>query len=438
MSLDGALDAATSALQAQSKALSIISDNIANSSTTGYKAVDVSFSSLLAGASTTTSDTTGGVTASGQQNLYAQGLVSSTNTSTNMAINGNGLFVVSSGTASASTTYAYTRDGDFGTDSNGYLTENGYTLMGWPTDSTGAVSASDMNTTAGLQAINVDRYSSSAAPTTAVTAAANLPADATAGSSYTTSIEVYDSLGTAEEVPVTWTKGTVANEWTMSIGNPTDASTGASSGTIGGITSYTIDFNSDGTLGTISYDSGGTATTVSAPTITVASWSDGANTTTDGSITLDLGTSGKSDGLTQYATGETDPTVNPTITKNGIAYGTLKSVSIGSDGTVSATYSNNQSVAIYKVAVATFANEDGLQAESNNVYEETSASGSYRLNIAGQDGAGSIEGSALEGSTTDTSSEFSQMIVAQQAYSAASSIITTDKDMFTALMNAVG
>jgi len=429
--MDAALDAATSALQSQAKALSIISDNIANASTTGYKAVGTDFASLITGETTNTTNATGGVTATAQQNIGVQGLISSTNTATDMAIDGNGMFVVTDGLGGQ--TY-YTRDGSFQEDSNGYLEVNGYYLQGWSTDSSGNITASNTNSTSGLEAINLNRYSSDAAATQNVTLQANLPADATAGATFSTSLELYDSLGVGENVSVTWTKSsTNSNEWTMTINNPTNSSTGAQSGTVGGSTSYTVDFNSDGTLASIT-DSSGTA--VSAATVTVSSWDDGAAADP---ITLDLGTSGGTDGLTQYASGETDPQINvENITKDGVAYGTLSSVSIGTDGTVTAKYSNGQSMAIYKVAVATFENADGLAAKSGDVYGQTSASGNYTLHVAGQDGAGTIEGSSLEASTTDTSTEFSKMIVAQQAYSAASQIISTDRQMFQNLMTAMG
>jgi flagellar hook protein FlgE len=435
MSLDGALEAATSALQAQAKALSIISDNLANSSTTGYKAVDVTFAALVSGESTSTSDTTGGVTASAVQDINALGLISSTDASTNMAIDGNGLFVVSDGLGGQ---IYYTRDGAFSTDAAGYLTVNGYYLMGWPTNSSGDITATDDNTTSGLEAINVDEYSTSAEATQNVTLSANLPADATAGFTTVTSLEAYDSLGEEQDIPVTWTKTSTDNEWTMTVGNPVSASSDDQSGTVAGVTSYTIDFNSNGTLGSISYDSSGTTTTVSTATITIGSWNDGANTTTDGNISLDLGTAGSADGLTQYASDETTPTVDiKGESQDGLAYGTLDSVSVSSNGTVTATYSNGEEIPIFKVALATFENVDGLAANSDGVYEETTDSGTYTLNVAGTGGTGTIEGSALEGSTVDTSTQFSQMIVAQQAYSAASQIVSTDRSMFDALMQAM-
>lgn len=429
--MSAALSAATSALLAQSKALSIISDNLANTSTTGYKALDTSFADLVTATSNSSATASGGVTATTVQNVYAQGTIGSTDVSTNMAINGDGLFVVS-GTTDGSTGYAYTRDGGFTKDDEGYLTENGEYLMGWPTDSTGAVTASNTTSVAGLTAINVDEYSSYAKATENVTLQGNLPADATVGASFSSSLETYDSLGEEEDIPVTFTK-TASNTWTLTLSNPTNAS-GDQSGTIGGTSSYTLSYNTDGSLASITDASGNS---VSSVTATVASFSDGASTDTP--ITVDIGKTGTISGLTQYTSGATTPSLTVSKTsQDGVAYGTLSSVSIATDGTVSATYSNGASVPIYKVAVATFTNENGLAAESGNLYTQTATSGAYTLHVAGQGGAGTIQGSSLEGSTADTTTEFSKMIQAQQAYSAASQIISTDRSMFQSLISAVG
>ncbi|HVY99749.1 MAG TPA: flagellar hook protein FlgE [Dongiaceae bacterium] len=431
MGLGAALDSAVSALQAQSKALSIISNDLANSSTIGYKSVGTSFTSLLTEETSATTYSAGGVIASATQNVGAQGLIASTSASTNVAVNGSGLFVV---TADKDTSDVFfTRNGEFSADSDGYLVNNGYYLMGWTTDSDGNVESSNVNSVDGLEPININRYTTSAAGSTEVTLKANLPADADDGDSFTTSVSVYDSLGVSQDVPLTWTKSTTTeNTWTLTIGNPTDPSTGDQTGTIGGSSSYTITFNTDGTLASVT-DSGGNA--VDQATITVSSWNDGAAA---GDVTLSLGTAGSADGLTQYASGSDDPSIDiKSATTDGVAYGTLKSVSIGDDGTVTANYTNGQSLPIYKIAIATFANVDGLKAQSDNVYQMTAESGSYTLHVAGEGGAGSVVGSSLEQSTVDTADEFSRMIVAQQAYAAASQVITTSNTMFNDLMQAM-
>jgi flagellar hook protein FlgE len=431
MSIGSALWSAVSALQAQSQQLAIISNNLANASTTGYKSVNAAFANLVSGTSSSNAAATGGVIASARQNVYAKGVIQPTGISTNVAIDGNGFFVVTYNN-DVSQTY-FTRDGNFDTDDQGFLTNNGYYLMGWPTDKNGNATSFDVNSTAGLQAINVNRFTTMAAATTKLSLQANLPADADGGDSFTTSMSVYDSLGVAQSIPVTWTKSdTNANEWTMTIGDPTDPSTGEQTGTIGGNTSYTVSFNSDGSLNSIT-DAAGDA--VDAPTITIASWGDGAAPTP---ITLSMGTSGKVDGISQFASGSSDPDVDvKRIDKDGVAYGRLTGVDISDDGIVSAVYDNGQQLPIYKIPIATFPNGNGLAIMSNNVYQMTSDSGTYTLHTGGEGGAGKIDGGSLESSNVSTADQMSLMIVAQQNYAAASQVITTSNTMFNDLIQAV-
>jgi len=423
MGLLGAMNSAVSALDAQSTQLSLISNNLANSSTTGYKTVSASFSDVLSGLSTTSSYDGGGVTGTSNQGVTTQGTIATASSSTDLAIDGSGMFVVKDAGGS---TY-------FTPDSSGNLVLNGtYTLQGWALDTDGNIESTDTTSVSGLTAVNVDRYATSAEASSTVTLQANLPADATAGSTFTSSVSVYDSLGTSQTIPMTWTKSSTSNEWTVTLSNPTDSS-GNQSGTIGGTSSYTVDFSSDGALSSITDSNGNTVT---SPTITVSNWDDGASTSSG--VTLDLGTSGSTTGLTQYSSGSTSPGIDvESDTQDGYAYGKLDSVAVGTDGTVTATYSSGQELAIYKVPVATFADEDGLAAQSGNVYTATQTSGSYSLATAGTSGAGSIDGSSLEDSTVDTSTQFSLMITAQQAYSAASQVISTANSMYTTLLDAV-
>jgi flagellar hook protein FlgE len=430
MSIGSALNSAVSAINAQSKALAIISNNLANASTTGYKTVSTNFYDLVTDSAASSTLDSGGVVATASQNVNSQGNIVSTTTSTNVAIDGTGFFVVTYND-DTSQTY-FTRDGSFDEDSSGYLVNNGYYLMGWPTDSDGNITSSNTNSTSGLEAINIDKYSTSAEATTSTTLKANLPADAAVGDTFDTSITVYDSLGVAQSVPVTYEK-TAANTWTMTLSNPTDPTDATTTtGTIGGNTTYTISFNSDGTLSGIT-DSTGAA--VTDPTITVSSWDDGAAAS---SISLVAGTSGEADGLTQYASGSDDPQVEiQSVTSNGFAYGHLTGVTISKDGTVTASYDNGQTLPIYKIAVATFPNSDGLQVKSDNVYAMTGDSGSYTLHIAGDGGSGKIDGSSVEESNVSTADQLSLMIVCQQNYSASSQVISTCKTMFDDLIQAV-
>lgn len=418
MSLTGAMNAAVSAMQAQSTALSIISNNLANVSTTGYKASSASFSSLLT-SSGSASSSSGGVTVAKSQNILASGTLVESSVSTNIAVDGDGFFAVTSGDGSE---VYYTRNGSFTVDDDtGYLTNNGYSLLGWPTDADGNVVGGTTGTN--LETIDTDTLTGYAAATTSATLKGSLPADAT--SSLTSELTLYDSLGTSYTLEVTWTKSTTDdNTWSMSFGDLTDGDGNTVTGaTVTGAS--TITFNSDGTL-----------KSPETTTLAISGLTDGAS---DLSVTLDLGTAGASDGISQYTpdSSSTSTTVDISCEGNGCAYGTMSGVTIDEDGTVYANYSNGESISIYKIPLATFSNSNGLTEMSNSVYSASTSTSGATYHFANSDGVGAIKDYELEESTTDTNTEFSSMIAAQQAYSSASQVISTAKDMFDSLLSAV-
>jgi flagellar hook protein FlgE len=419
MSLSAAINAAVSALNAQSSALALVSTNLANSSTTGYKASDASFASLLAGDSTS-SGGAGGVSVSTVSGISTQGLLTSSTVATNVAISGNGMFAVAD-SADSNQLY-YTRNGSFSIDSDGYLISNGYYLQGWPTDADGNVIGG--TTASNLEAVDTNAVSSIAGATSLVEMSATLPAEAAVGDTFTSEFEIYDSLGTASIVSVTWTK-TAQNEWNATFADPVLASD--TSQTIGDVTStaITISFNGDGTLA---------GTNPSPPTLEISDWATGA---ADSAIALDMGDAGTATGLSQYASGKDAPSVSLKTVQDGLAYGSLKSINVGDDGTVYAAYSNGEQRAIYKIAVATFPNVDGLSAMTGGIYAQSSESGVATYKISGVDGAGTIYGGQLEASTTDTNVEFSRMMAAQQAYSGAAQAMSAANDMYDTLMSAI-
>jgi len=417
MSLSGALNSAVSALSAQSTALAMISDNIANASTYGYKTVSASFESLLTGTSASTYSS-GGVAVGTLSNISMQGLLTSSTTSTNMAIDGNGFFVVTTGTGSTNT--SYTRNGQFSVDESGYLTNGEYYLKGWPTDADGNVTGG--TTASALQSINTNSVSSIAAATTEMSMQANLPAEAAVGATFTSEVEIYDSLGTAAKTTVTWAK-TAENTWTATFGNPTSTDGTTQLGTVSG-SAITINFNDDGTLA---------STSPSPPSLSITAWTTGA---ADSSISLDMGTAGTSSGLSQLSTSAETLSVSLETEQDGVSFGSLTGIKV-TDGTVYASYDNGKERAIYKVAVATFNNPDGLTALGSGVYGASSESGGGTLNVAGANGAGNVLGSKLEASTSDTSTEFSNMMSAQQAYSAAAQVMSAANKMYDTLISAV-
>jgi flagellar hook protein FlgE len=438
MSLTGALHSAVSALNAQSSALAMIGDNIANADTTGYKTTSASFMDLVTASNNAKSYSSGGVSASGIANITQQGLLAATTTATNVAIQGSGFFVVTDSTGVGGNTF-YTRNGEFTTDKNGFLQNNGYFLEGYRTDANGNIAGT------GLEPVQTNIAKSNGGATTESAITANLPADAvintsatttpTPGSSFSSSMTVYDSLGEAHSLNVTWTK-TGGNTWSASFA-PADSADGTmtsppASGTppVAGV--YTVTFNSDGSLSTIQP----TNTTTGDVIPLGIQWSDGAK---DSSIALNFGTrNGGTDGLTQLASNSTTPAVtNFKANSDGITLGTLTGVSISQGGIVQATYSNGKTVPIYKLAVATFTNPNGLTAHSGGMYTSTGDSGDAQLQTSGQGDAGVVFGGELESSATDTTGQFSNMISAQQAYSAASQVITTVNKMFDTLISSM-
>ncbi|PIC01495.1 flagellar hook protein FlgE [Caulobacter sp. X] len=424
MSLSAALSTAVSGLTAQSRALSAISENIANSSTTAYKTTDVYFQALVSGGRGSATSTSA-VTAKSSQAMSVQGTVTSTSVATNVAIQDAGFFVVTSDPTAAASADMYTRNGSFETNADGYLINTeGFYLMGWPTNADGDVLASNTNDLTGLSAINLSSIGGTAKATTQIEMSANVPADAEVGASLTTSMQMIDSLGVSHTVGQTWSK-TADNTWTLTLSDPVLTSDGTTqSGTISG-GPYTVVFNTDGSLGSVT----------PALDFTVTGFSSGA---ADSAVTLDIGEVGGTDGVTQYAsTSSTIGLEDVQTEQDGALYGELSGISIDSDGLVTANFDNGISLAIYQIPIATFSNPNGLTLVSGTTYDENSAAGQVHLNLPGEGGAGSLVASALEGSTTDIATEFNKMIIAQQAYSAASQVVSTAGDMFDSLIQAV-
>ena len=422
--LNSSMNIAVSALLSESAAVSNISNNLANTSTVGYKTTTASFASLVSGSGSYTSFTGAGVSVDPTQDLLSQGTLVGTNTPTNLAVDGDGWFVVSRNVAS--NTYYYTRAGDFSADDSGYLVNgSGYYLMGWATDRNGNITST--KTASGLSAINVEDSSGTAAATTTLDIKEILPADATATSTYTQAATIYDSLGTEHTLTITYTK-TAANTWTAAVA--TTGGTVALTQNGATVTTGAITFNDDGTLST-------TSGTASSGDIHIGiTWTNGA---ANSAITWDLGTAGSTDGLSQYTTTESGGTpalVLKSITQDGLRFGSFTGVSIDQDGTVYAKFTNGISYPIYVIPLAQFANDNGLDAKSGTVYSSSAESGAASLAVANYGAAGAVQSGEVESSTADTATEFSALIVAQQAYSAASEVISTVQTMYENLMSA--
>jgi flagellar hook protein FlgE len=426
MSIASAMSTAVSGLKSEAQALSTVANNLANSSTIGYKANSTRFISLVTTSYTDNVAASGaGVTAVSRQNVAAQGSVSATSSSTDMAIDGNGFFVVSRKTSSAGTSTPtnplYTRDGEFSVDDDGYLAlGNDYYLEGYTysySTSTGANVA-----TGSVGALRVQDGKDKWKPTANLTLDANLPmsvwsAANTSGtpSSISTTTTIYDTIGSSHTVTMTFTTDTAASDqWDVSL-STSEASLSFSP------SSYQAVFDpSTGALSTID------GTAVTSP-VTVSS----TLTTATGTLPLTFDFTD----LTQYDSGSTFKLTS--LDQDGYPPSSYSGVTVSSDGVVTATYGSGLTITVGQVALYNFANVNGLTVLSDGMYQESTTSGKALAGVSGDNGTGTIKSEALEASTTDTGTEFTKMIVAQQAYSAASQVISTSKTMYDDLVSAV-
>ena len=225
MSLYGAMFSGVSGLNAQSQALGVISDNISNVNTTGYKATASRFATMVTQQSLENSYAPGGVLFNRQSLIDHQGLLQSTGSATDVGISGNGMFVVQANTTPANTDpFFYTRAGSFTPDQDGFLRNTaGYYLMGWATDASGTAIANNTSALTSLSAVNISGVAGNATPTDNIALGANLPATAAVGDDFVTNVQIYDSLGVTHDLGFTWTKNDL-NQWGLSIQPPAGSS----------------------------------------------------------------------------------------------------------------------------------------------------------------------------------------------------------------------
>ncbi len=435
MSIYGAMMIGVAGLDANSKALSVSSSNIANVNTVGYKAANSAFSTLLASAVGSGDVSSAGVTANQAQIVTEQGGINSTQSPTDLALSGNGFFVVSaSPNASSGQSLLYTRAGSFTPDANGNLQNSaGLYLQGWPLAADGSV-PTDRND---LTSINVNNLAGKAEATTTMSIKANLQASTAITTPYAVgdmasgavkpdfqrTINVYDSQGGAQPLQVSYVK-TGANAWSYEV-TYQGAGTNIGSPTNNLIASGTMSFNADGTLQTADTTS---ATPTGSINVTIP-WDPTTSGLNPQTISINMGTPGNSDGITQFD----NPSALVSSSIDGALFGSVQGVSIDSDGFVTAQFSNGLSQKVFKIPVATFANPDGLSAVSGNAYVASNASGTPTIGEANLGGAGSIQSKALEGSTVDLANEFTNLITTQRAYSASARIVTTADQMLQTL-----
>lgn len=436
MSIYTAMRSGVSALAANSSAMAVISDNIANLNTVGYKRGLTDFTAMLNSQTGGTSYNAGGVLSSTRRLVDVQGSLEQSRSATDLAIAGNGFFVVSENDQPLTNggSVAFTRAGSFSVDAQGFLQNaQGFYLQGWPIQADGSVASSPTSLST-LSPINVADTVSSAEATNEVTLTANLSSTqatydpVAASNTYTigdlstgdiaphfeSSIEIFDSLGAARTVAVGFLK-TAPNTWQVEVYTRPAGLAPTNPG--GRVAAGQIVFNTSGGVTT-----SGITGSISGPFSIAWDASTGAAAQ---SLEFNLANS-----LSQFATASGVTTV----VADGVPPGNLAGLVVEDDGILTAQFSNGRSRALYQIPLATFLNPNGLLPDRGGVFRNTLESGLYNINEANAAGAGRIESNVLEASNVDLAAEFTSMIVTQRAYSASSKIITTADEMLEELL----
>jgi len=388
-----------SGMQANQQGVDLIANNIANANTTGYKASRADFESALANTlfygmqGSDPMQVGQGVGLGSMEYNLNQGALTQTGTPLDMAMVGNGYFIVGDGK-----NQSYTRAGTFQLDGNQRIVygNTGLGVMGWTANSDGSINT-NVPPTANL---TIPLGMTYAVPTTKATIGGNLSIAAT--SPVTNTMSVYDSLGVKHDITLTYTKSATPGQWTLTATS--------ADGTVtipAGQQSLTFDANGKLTSGPVSMS------------LTLTN----SNGTAPIAMTADLST------VTQLAG---DTTVQ-TVSQDGLPMGTLQNCSVGTDGTITGIFSNGGSRVLGQVAVAHFNNPAGLVQEGNSLWSTSPNSGNAVVETAVK-GADVIRGGYLEQSNVDLTTEFGNLIVMQRGYQANSKSITTGDEMLQVVL----
>ncbi len=385
-------------LQGVETAMQAVSDNLANAQTTGFHSESADFATLL-GEFVAGNALGGGVTTTGITRDLSEGAITQTNSPTDMAIQGNGYFVLSD----ASGALSYTRDGQTQVSSNGTLVGfNGDSVMGYSVNAAG-VSSGVLGPIAIPQGVLAPTASTQTTvsgnldASTPVIAGAINPANP-ATYSTSVSVQVYDSLGNSHVLTYYYQNAGVGVAPVAETWNWTATLDGSAVGLA----------NNSGVIG---FDNTGAIVAGAKPALPLTAAIAGA-----ANLSLNLDFSG----LTQYAGGTA-----ATGSADGNAVGRPEGVQIGDNGGVSISYSNGQTVNVAQVAVATFPSEQGLQL-GNGVFNATANSGVATISTAGSGAAGTIQANALESSNVDTTSQLVNLVVLQRNYQANAKALQTE------------
>ncbi|MBK4737024.1 flagellar hook protein FlgE [Noviherbaspirillum pedocola] len=402
-----------SGLNAASKSLEVIGNNVSNANTVGFKAAQAQFADVYAtslnggGAS----DIGIGTKISDVVQEFNQGNITASDNPLDIAINGNGFFRMDS-----NGTVTYARNGQFQLDKNGYVVNaQGANLTGYVANAAGVLSTGSPQklqiSTADLppavtksvnQALNLD--STQAIPATT-------PFSATDPTSYNnaTSVSVYDSLGNSHVLQTFYVNAGSGNWDVYAVADDVPLVTTPAGGKIG----------------TLSFDTTGALTAASKATLPFSAPIPASGGAAAFSPQIDF------TGTTQYGSAFT---VN-SLSQNGYAAGHLTGFTTGDDGTITGRYSNGKSATLGQVVLANFTNVNGLQPLGNNVWAETSSSGQPLVATPGSGTFGKLQASAVEDSNVDLTAELVNMITAQRVYQANAQTVKTQDQVMQTLVN---
>jgi flagellar hook protein FlgE len=398
--------------------MDVIGNNIANINTVGFKGSRVTFSEMFAqtlrGATKPSAENGGsnpmqvglGMKVNTADTVFSQGNIETTGVSTDLAIQGNGFFIVKKGGQTL-----YTRVGTFQLDSSGTLVNsgNGAILQGKLADAAGNVPT---GTTLEDIKIALDMKAPAHA-TSLVKLSGNLNSAAATGDTSSASVTIFDSMGNQQTLTVEFTKAAGTNQWTWTASAPSPSTI-----TSGG--SGTISFNDDGSLATFAYNGGATALAINPN-----------NGAANLSIDLNVGTPGIFTGITQT---EGSSSITPRE-QNGYGSGDLSNISIDQNGGIQGTFSNGTVITLGQIMVAEFNNPSGLLREGDTMYNISDNSGIAAILTPGVSSQSKIFSGSLEQSNVDLADEFTKMITAQRGFQANAKVITTSDEFLNEVVN---
>ena len=400
-------DLALSGINAANTDLNVTSNNLANVDTTGFKESRAEFADLFAQTQEGVSRTAvgNGVQVAAVSQQFGQGNITSTGNNLDLALSGNGFFIVSNNGA-----LNYTRDGAFQVDQNGYLvTASGQQVQGYAPLANGGFN------TGGLASLQLTAAESSPQATTTAGVSLNLPPNATAPANTplnpadpttytdTTSMTVYDSLGAAHTAQLYFMKGATANQWT---------------------TQLYIDGSAVGSAQALDFSNTGTLTTPANGQVSF-----GAYTPATGAAAMNIAFNFDQSTQTGDAFGV------KSVSPNGYTTVNLTGINISATGVVQANFTNGKSTNLGQVALANFADPQGLQQEGNNDWQQSFSSGDPVHGVAGGSGFGTIQSGALESSNVDITTQLVNMITAERDFQANAQMISATDQVTQSIIN---